>query len=387
MSAAAARRKKQLAARQKEKGDAVEARLDELLSGSLDEATAYEALQLAQSLVKKREHSNDYTGATELAYSSSLAILKQNRVSVASQLLALLVETLRETQTECTSDPWIARILELQTAHEQAMDSLKSTTTQEITRLTRLQRDFLRKCIHWSADLGPIRFGHVELQELLGKQSWKLVELESANDQEKEEGEEDVQSLQCDTVVHMALAEKPDKILEFLKTLPPPKPEEIKMGHKCPPADRDALLTRSLLVFCAVENLRDANILLRSYVEQVEDRPIDELAKSYMNKEDGFAPSHAVFGSMLLRVCEKDTRTGPLFSWLLRSFKKELDLLYKPQVVQSYTTKIGKVYFNIQPPPSMMSMMENMMSMMGGGGGMQMNPAMMQAALAQAQGM
>ncbi len=161
--------------------------------------------------------------------------------------------------------------------------------------MTRLQRDFLRKCIHWSADLGPIRFGHVELQELLGKQSWKLVELESANDQEKEEGEEDVQSLQCDTVVHMALAEKPDKILEFLKTLPPPKPEEIKRDTR-PPADRDALLTRSLLVFCAVENLRDANILLRSYVEQVEDRPIDELAKSYMNKEDGFAPSHAVFG-------------------------------------------------------------------------------------------
>ncbi len=102
----------------------MEARLDELLSGSLDEATAYEALQLAQSC-QEREHSNDYTGATELAYSSSLAILKQNRVSVASQLLALLVETLRETQTECTSDPWIARILELQTAHEQAMDSLR----------------------------------------------------------------------------------------------------------------------------------------------------------------------------------------------------------------------------------------------------------------------
>jgi hypothetical protein len=29
---------------------------------------------------------------------------------------------------------------------------------------------------------------------------------------------------------------------------------------------------------------------------------------------------------MLVRVCEKDTRTGPLYSWLLRSFKKELDL-------------------------------------------------------------
>jgi hypothetical protein len=104
-----------------------------------------------------------------------------------------------------------------------------------------------------------------------------------------------------------------------------------------------------------------------------------------MNKDDGKSQAHVVFCSMMLRICEKDQKTGPLWTWLLRSFKKELDLLAKPQVVQSYTTKIGKVYFNIQPPPSMMSMMENMMGMMGGGGGM--NPAMMAQAMQSMQGM
>ena len=73
---------------------------------------------------------------------------------------------------------------------------------------------------------------------------------------------------------------------------------------------------------------------------------------------------------------------GP--TWLMKSFRRELDLMIKPQVVQSYLTKIGKVYFNIQPPPSMMSMMENML---GGGGMGGINPAMMQAAMAQMQGM
>ena len=43
--------------------------------------------------------------------------------------------------------------------------------------------------------------------------------------------------------------------------------------------------------------------------------------------------------------------------------------MHDPEAVRAYTMKIGRAYFNIQPPPSMMSMMENMMSGMGGGGG------------------
>jgi hypothetical protein len=215
------------------------------------------------------------------------------------------------------------------------------------------------------------------LHQLLGQQCWLLSKLDHSGDSDAE----DIENLQCDAVAHMALAEKPGVILEWLKSMPKPTAAQTKMGHTCPPADRDALLTRSLLVFCTVENLRDANTLLRAYISDVEERTMDDLTTSYMNKEDGKAPSHVVFGSMLLRVCEKDQRTGPLFQWLLRSFKRELDMLYKPQIVQSYTTKIGKVYFNIQPPPSMFSMMENMMSMMGGGGAGMMNPAMMQAAM------
>jgi hypothetical protein len=212
------------------------------------------------------------------------------------------------------------------------------------------------------------------------------------------ENENTPMDMMCDAVTHMALAERPLDIVEWLATLPQPTAKEMASGHACPPATRDALLTRALLVFIAVENLRDANTLIRTWIPKVVD-PEDPVAKpnlkalttSYLNKEDGKAPSHVIFACMLLRICEKDNKTGPLYTWLLRSFKRELDGLYKPQAVLSYTTKIGKVYFNIQPPPSMMSMMENMMSMMGGGGGgglggAGIDPAMIQAALAQAQG-
>lgn len=349
MSAAAARRRKQLQARQKEpQEDAVGVRLEALLNESEDEAVAYEALQLAQSQVRKMEHAGDYKGATDLAYSSSLTLLKHGRVSVASQLLQVLAQVLRECHVKETQE-WVNRIVEL---HEVYENAIGDSTGLEVNRLQRLERDFLRRCVLWSSDLGTTRFGDLRLHELLGQQCWLLSKLDHSGDSDAE----DIENLQCDAVSHMALAEKPDTLLEWFKTLPKPTAAQIKLGHTCPPSDRDSLLTRSLLVFCTIENLRDANILLRAYINDVEERDINDLTASYMNKDDGMAPSHVVFGSMLLRTCEKDKRTGPLYQWLLRSFKRELDMLYKPQIIQSYTTKIGKVYFDIQPPPSMLSM-------------------------------
>jgi len=410
MSAAIARRRKQLVARKATgEDDAVATRLQTLLgSDELDqEATAYEALQLAQSQVRKRVKSSDYNGACALAYQASLSILKKGRVSVASQLLQLLANTLRETHTPVTTE-WMDQITELHQAHEIAMaaaqennnDGGKLTMTgPEQTRLERLEKEFLRRTVQWSSELGTVRFGDTRLQELLGHQCWKIStmveadETNSTQDEDEDDDEEESTSsslaLQSDAVSHMALAEQPLVIVKWLKTLPAPTKEELAMNHACPPANRDTLLTRSLLLLCAVENLRDAHILLQGYIQQVEERDMDELTKSYMAKDDGKSPSHVVFGSMLLKVCQKDTRTGPLFSWMLRSFKKELDGgFHQPQVIQSYTTKIGKVYFNIQPPPSMMSTIENMMGMMGGGGGGGggMNPAMMQQMMGAMQG-
>jgi Golgi to ER traffic protein 4 len=381
MSAAAARRRKQLLTRKQQAADGgngddpVAAQLIKLLEDESlsEESTAYEALQLAQSQVRKKVHAGDFKAAVDLAYGASLAIVKKGRVSVASQIMTVLVEVMRETHTEETEE-LVNQIVEL---HQEHQKSMESGTGVEANRLHRLQRDWLRRCVQWSSDLGTIRFGHTRLQELLAQQCWHLAQV-SKDDEEEDE----LMELRSDAVTHMALAEQPLQIVEWLKTMPAPTAQQTATGHTCPPAERDALLTRAVLCLCAIENLRDANILLRKYLETVEERKAEDLQKSYTSKEDGKAPSHVIFGCMLVRICEKDARTGPLFSWLIRSFKRELDGLFKVQIIQSYTTKIGKIYFNIQPPPSMLNMVENMMGMMGGGGG-GMNPAMMQAALAQ----
>lgn len=295
--------------------------------------------------------------------------------------MTLLVNVLRETHTVETP-VLIENLKAMYDAQEIAMNG---KTGSEAIRLDRLQRDWLRKCVQWSSELGPTRFGNLGLQQLLAEQSWKLSQKmvsEGAAHTTAVVDDEDVDEimeLKTDAITHMALAEQPSVIVEWLKTLPIPTAAETKAGHTCPPAERDALLTRAVLCLCAIENLRDASILVRAFLEQIEERDAETLTVSYTSKEDGKAPSHAIFCCMLIRICEKDPRTGPLFSWLLRSFKRELDGLYKIEIVQSYTSKIGKICFNIQPPPSMMNMLENMMGSMSGGGAGGMNPAMMQA--------
>eukprot|EP00566_Odontella_aurita_P010129 CAMPEP_0113570452 /NCGR_PEP_ID=MMETSP0015_2-20120614/24977_1 /TAXON_ID=2838 /ORGANISM="Odontella" /LENGTH=423 /DNA_ID=CAMNT_0000473235 /DNA_START=20 /DNA_END=1291 /DNA_ORIENTATION=- /assembly_acc=CAM_ASM_000160 len=423
MSAAAARRRKQLAKKAaaradsggSEEDDPVTLRLNTLLADTAnsDESTAYEALQLAQSQVRRGVKTGKYTDATDLAYTVGLSLLeKHGRVSVASQLLAELVRVLNETHTDCTAE-WVKRMCGLDSAYRDALERDAAMATDERDRLGRLHLKFLRSALKWSEVLGTVRFGDCALHELLGRHCWRMSkrapslldeEGGASTDEEAEEADmedyeedEDISalSLRCEAVTHLALSEKPDILAEHLKTLPAPTPEEIKSGHVCPPAERDSLLTRSVLVLAAVENLRDANVLLRAYMSDIEGRDSETLRKSYMSKTDGVAPSHVIFCCMVLRTCEKSAKTGPLYSWLLRSFNSELTKIYKPDVIKAYTTKIGKVYFNIQPPPSMMSTLENMMGMMGGGGmggGMGgapggMNPAMMQAMMQQMQGM
>ena len=369
MSAAAARRRKQLAARSAGEGGhgAVLKKLEEALSvPDMDETTAYEALQLAQSIIRKRIKQGDFEAACTLCSDTSLRLLQSHRVSVASQLLSLLVEALRETHMTDTQE-WVDRIKALHSAHVAAMDASFPDATSsnvEALRLARLQRDWLRDITHWSSDFGSIHYGQNVFHELFAQQSYRLANMltgstgNTSNTTDDDDVNERVEAW-CDAVQHMALAEQPDQIVSWLATLPAPTDAEAALGHACPPALRDSLLTRAVLLLVALENLRDANTLVRGFINQVEEpsgRTMAALVKSYTSKDDGKAPSHVVFCCMLLRVCERDATVGPLYSWLLRSFKKELEKMPKPQVGLGYTTKIGQKLFNIQPPPNMLSM-------------------------------
>jgi len=403
MSAAAARRRKQRAAKSGD-ADPIQVRLDALLKDPTikEEAVAYEALQLAQSAVRRNVKIGNFAQATEVAYTSSITLLtKSGRVSVSSQLMMGLVQVLSETHTVCTQK-WVDRFSDLDAAYRVALEEDTQMDRAERARLQRLHQQFLIKGLKWSNDLGDTRHGALGMHSVLADHCWNMScddavlggetdeDVAAAPREDDDEEEVDLEvELRYDAVTHYALAEKISTIIDKLKSLPAPTDEEIKMGHECPPAQRDALLTRAVLVLLAVENVRDATKLVCSFWKDIETRSADELKKSYLDKADGKAPSHVMFASMLLRICEKDVKTAPLFTWLVRNFGVELGTMHQSSIIKSYTTKIGRVYFDIQPPPSMMGMMEQMMGMMGGGGmgGMGgINPQMMQAAMQAMQG-
>lgn len=382
MSAAVERRRKQIAKKKTLfiSTDPITSRLNELLSSEkrIDESTAYEALQLAQSQVRRHVKMGKYELATiTFAYDTSMKLLKQHsRVSVASQLLSLLVHVLKETHTICDL-VWIKRLTDLNFVYVSTLHGISQSEIkmQERARLMRVQLKFLLSSLSWSDLLGTVNYGAYGIHELVGIHYWRLSEIErdmtnqskSKKLADEEKNDLKIIGLQCEAVTHLALAEKPSIIYKFIKDLPKPRKMEMCAGHTCPPALRDELLTRSILMFLSIENVRDANILLRKCLFDIDATTIENMKKSYLSKVDKKAPSHLVFNSMLISLCLKDKKTGPLYTWLLRSFSvSELSHMYKPDILNAYTTRIGQSFFNIQPPPDMLSTLENMMTMMSG---------------------
>ena len=392
MSAAAARRKKQLAMRAsaaaasssatigggdipEAASDPVRLRLDALLRDpSLStESVAYEALQLAQSSVRRYVKLGKPDEAASAAFVTSLALLRSGgRVSVSSQLMTVLVGVLVETHRPCTPE-WVKRFGELDCAHKSALDADGTMSPDERGRLQRLHLQFLKKALKWSNYLGRTRHGDPGMHALLGDHCWNMSCDETVvgneaergeraaiaaaaaasasgggEEEEDDDGDDDGDCLDIglrnEAVTHYALAGDVGTITRRLASLPRPTPEELAYGHVCPPSQRDALLTRSVLALLAVEDLRSAAILVRSYLSEIENpsgptgggRSNDELKAGYLDKTDGVAPSHAIFCSMLVRICEKDTKTAPLFTWLVRNFGQELGTMHDPEAVRAY---------------------------------------------------
>ena len=424
MSAAAARRKKQLAMRAsaaaasssatigggdipEAASDPVRLRLDALLRDpSLStESVAYEALQLAQSSVRRYVKLGKPDEAASAAFVTSLALLRSGgRVSVSSQLMTVLVGVLVETHRPCTPE-WVKRFGELDCAHKSALDADGTMSPDERGRLQRLHLQFLKKALKWSNYLGRTRHGDPGMHALLGDHCWNMSCDETVvgneaergeraaiaaaaaasasgggEEEEDDDGDDDGDCLDIglrnEAVTHYALAGDVGTITRRLASLPRPTPEELAYGHVVPPpsATRSSLgryWPSSPSRTCAWPG----SSLGRTYPRSKCSRPhrrrsVERRAQSRISRQDrrrGTEPRH------FLLHARAHMREGHQDRSIVHVAREELragvGTMHDPEAVRAYTMKIGRVYFDIQPPPSMMSMMETMMSGMGGGGG------------------
>uniref|UniRef100_A0A7S2K262 Uncharacterized protein n=1 Tax=Leptocylindrus danicus TaxID=163516 RepID=A0A7S2K262_9STRA len=347
MSAAAARRRKQLLQKQKQQqeqnangNDAVATRLKQLLSEELSESTAYEALQLAQSLLRKAVQTDQKEAVLEVTHNLCSKLLTGEKsdnnvyfIGMASQILVEAASAMLEVRVPANFEN-IQKFVQLDAFFTTALSKLNERDAiQEKQRVK-----YLQKALKWSDLMGSVRYGDLKMNSLLADALWVVG------------GE-----FRGDSVNHAALAEEPSIIVQRLMACDDAEVKE---------SERDVLLTRAVLVFCAVENLRDANAVVKAYMEADSSRDFDKLATDFLSKEVK-VKSHVIFCTSVVGILEREQKAGALYTWLLGKFQGYLQR--NPELLP-YTTKIGKIYFNIQPPPSMLSQMENMMAMMGGMG-------------------
>mmetsp|Transcript_60037 Transcript_60037/g.70145 ORF Transcript_60037/g.70145 Transcript_60037/m.70145 type:complete len:368 (+) Transcript_60037:38-1141(+) len=363
MSAAVARRKKQLLIKKQKAAeaassggsateyDALTVRLNSLLDipdgtdKAEAETRAYEALQLAQGQVRRYAKQIDGDNAFKLASSITIQLLSRGYIGMANQLSTQMIDAMTETRLTLT-DGILDKLCEVDSGYKTALAAITPKTPEEEDEKFRLQKllmTFLRKAIKYSDDLGTIRYGDMRLHSRLGQCAWDMEEY-------------------LEAMMEFALAEEnPETVVDLLFQLPKGDNDNAAKG---PVSLRDSLLTHGVVIFISLENLRDANSLLRAFVAKDTERDAQKLATNYMMKGKKH-PTHVAFCGSLIRICETDA--APLFSWILKSFNVELN---RHPDLKPYTAKIGRLYFNIQPPPNMLNMMENMMTMMSAGGGM-----------------
>lgn len=373
MSAAVARRKKQLLLKKQKAAeasngvgnngggseyDALTVRLNSLLDIPSEttkadaEARAYEALQLAQGQVRRYAKSGDGVNAFKLSSNVTLQILSRGHIGMANQLSTQMIDAMTELHLVVT-DEILDKLCEIDTGYTNALSVISPSSTtgsedggdDEKFRLQRLHMSYLRKSIKYSDDLGTTRYGDLRLHSRLGHCAWAMEDYFEA-------------------MLEFALAEEScDTLVDLLFALPLTEDGNDNVA-KGPVSLRDSLLTHGVVMYISLENLRDANALFRAFVAKDVNRDAEKLAANYMLK-GAKHPTHVTFCGSVLRICETDA--APLFTWLLKSFNVELN---RHPDLKPYTAKIGRIYFNIQPPPNMLNMMENMMTMMSAGGGM-----------------
>lgn len=268
---------------------------------------AYEALQLYRSRAIRFKSKGDVLGAINVTAGGAKCLLENSYETAGAELAMLFIDIITEYFESNPNNESSKTFYDLIIEIDNRFPANSSGT---------LRSDFLKGSVKWSIQTGSTQFGDATLQCRLGEELWRLKDKNSTS--------------------HFAAAEKPKalwtKILEFF---PSNDAEDQKSKEKA--------LTLGIVHFLALENLRDANELMRLFKKH------SHVAKSPLIQ----------FCEYLLQTCRRDA--APLFKQLVNTYASEVD--FDEAVPAMLMGPIASKFFHIKPKMNpMMSMLQSMLA-------------------------
>ncbi|KAG0366937.1 hypothetical protein BC939DRAFT_434232 [Gamsiella multidivaricata] len=290
------------------------------LEKSVSDGNYYEAHQMYRTVANRYVKAHNYKDAIDLLHSGSLLLLKHKQTGSGTDLAIYLIEVYNLDKVPVTEESR-DRIFDL-------ADLMDNENSQ--------RKSFLQNAISWSANNSEYRNGDPLLQHYIGLIFWREKDYNQAEAHFLVGTQESAEALG-----HV--------LFEW---------SELEPSH-----DKGAYLLRGVLQELAMRNLRDANIVFRTFMERL---PPTYLA-SEQKTSDGsktiqtFKSSLLNLTQLLLLACE--TGNPAIF--------KQVSAKYRPALAidenfGALMTTIGELFFGIKAPKQANMLADLMSSLFSG---------------------
>ncbi|KAK3810335.1 MAG: hypothetical protein J3Q66DRAFT_352827 [Benniella sp.] len=290
------------------------------LEKSVGAGNYYEAHQMYRTVANRYVGAQNYKDAIDLLHSGSLLLLKHKQGGSGADLALYLIEVYNLNKLPVT-DETRDRIFDL-------ADLMTADNGQ--------RKQFLQQAISWSASNSEYRNGDPVLQHYIGLLYWK----------DKDYG-------QAESHLLVGTQESAEALGLVLFDW-----SELEPSH-----DKGAYLLRGVLQELAMRNLRDANVVFRTFVER--------LPSSYLSTEQKvpnrtktvqtFKSTLLNLTQLLLLACE--TGNPSIFKLLQAKYRPALAI---DENFGSLMMTIGELFFGIQPPRQVNMLADLMSSLFSG---------------------
>lgn len=284
---------------------------------SLDNEDYYGAEQACRMMhhrltQSKTASKDDIEKALDVITTGSITMLEKGQIQEGAALALMVTKHYVDFKVVVT-DATVSTLESLSKAFETVPD-LSAEGCRERLR-------FFKAAVAWSMrrDVGGFTNGHVDLNKLAAHAAG------SAGDY----------SLAQRYFIH---SNDPDRAASVLYRY---------AQEQTLPSEKSLVLTRLVLLYLVSENIHDAFLVRRSYAQLARWRSVCDTADKNAAVIADDVPPLANFCELLIKICQLETAAAPLFKRLCDGYKVALS---RDPSFSQQLTKIGQMYFSIQPP-------------------------------------